>query len=373
VTPTRWADVDLDAIRHNIEVVKRHLNPGVLLLAVVKADAYGHGAVEVSRAALSSGVDWLAVATVDEGLDLVDAGIKAPILHMGRTPPGDVEVALRAGLRLCVFERRGLQAIADACARTGLKARVHLKVETGMARLGVRRGGDTLMLAQLCEAAAGVELEGFWTHFAEADEPQSPRTDEQLALFRAEVERLRTAGIVPPLLHCANSAATLFHPETQVDMVRVGLLLYGYSPAPGEEPQLDLRPAMAWKAVVVAVHDLEAGEKVGYGGAFAAPRPTRTATVAIGYADGYPRTLSNKGVLLLGGKRVRVVGRVSMDYVSVDISGVEHVELGDEAVIIGSQGQEAITADELATSLDTISWEVLCDIGGRVPRVHLHG
>jgi len=370
--PTRWAEVDLAAIRHNVAEIKRFLQSGVRLGAVVKADAYGHGAVQVSRAALAFGVDWLLVATVDEGLDLVEGGIKAPILHMGRTPTGDVEVALRAGLRLCVFEHRGLNAIGDVCARTGLTARVHLKVDTGMARLGARRGGEALELARQIEAAAGVELEGFWSHFAEADESESPRTKEQLALFLAEVERLHADGIRPEMLHCANSAAALLYPESQLDLVRVGLLLYGYSPVPGNAPALDLVPAMSWKARVVALHNLEADDKVGYGGAFTAPRSMRTATVAIGYADGYPRSLGNNGVLLVGGKRVPVVGRVSMDFVSVDVSDVDRVEPGDEAVIIGTQGEERITAEDLAESLDTISWEVLCQIGARVPRVHIN-
>jgi alanine racemase len=367
-TPLRWAEVDLAALADNVRTVRSRMAPGTLLLAVVKANAYGHGAAMVARAAVAAGAEWLAVATLEEASGLREAGISAPVLVMGPLAPGSEARALGLDVRLCVYEPEGLARLAAAADAAGGTARVHLKVDTGMGRLGCPRD-EAMILARRVRETPGLELEALWTHFAEADDPASPRTAAQLQRFLDVVAELAVAGIRPPILHAANSAALLNFPSTQLVLARCGLPLYGYSSSQVRVEGLELRPVLAWKARVVAVRDLTAGERVGYGGTFTAASPTRVATISTGYADGYPRALSNRGELLLRGQRVPVVGRVSMDFITVDTSSLPEVALGDEVVIIGRQGDETITADDLATSLDTISWEVLTALGPRVERV----
>jgi alanine racemase len=365
---TRWAEVDLDALRHNVSALMARLGTGTRLCAVVKADAYGHGSVPVARAAIEAGATWLAVATVEEGSRLVEAGIDVPILNMGPTLPDEADLAVRSGLRLGVYERSGVEAVAAAASRAGTRARVHLKVDTGMTRLGVAPG-EALELARMIVARPELELEGLWTHFAEADDETSPRTARQLAAYLEVARRLEAAGVSPPLRHCANSAAAMSHPEVRFDLVRCGLPVYGYRSTAVPTPGLELSPVLSWKARVVALHRIGEGDRVGYGRTFVVERSTLIATVSVGYADGYPRRLSGSGVMLVGGRRVPVIGRVSMDFVTVDATEVGGVEIGDEVVIIGAQGAESIGADELAESAGTIAWEVLCAVGPRVRRI----
>jgi alanine racemase len=364
----RWAEIDLGAVAHNVGQLRARLRPGAKLGAVVKANAYGHGAVEVARAAVGAGADWPCVATVGEGVELRSAGIAAPILVMGPALAADADAAAAADLRCCVFDRQGVSLLAAAAERAGRPLLVHLKVDTGMARLGVPVG-ETLDLARLVESSPFLQLEALWTHFAEGDDLESPRTATQLGRFLAEVDLVRRAGIEPPMLHCANSAATLLHPESHLDLVRCGLPLYGYASTRTPVPGLELRPVMTWKSRVVAVHRLDPGDRVGYGGTFSAAAPTMTATVAVGYADGFSRRLSNRGSLLIRGIRAPVAGTVSMDFVTADVTGVAGVEVGDEVVLLGRQGEAFIGADEVADALDTIAWEVLCDVGPRVVRL----
>ena len=366
----RWAEVDLDALNHNVGVFRSQLRAGAGLVAVVKANAYGHGAVPVARAALRAGADWLAVATLAEGGELRDAGIEAPVLLLGPVPAGAESAALALDLRLCVYEPEGLGRLARLAAGSGVPARLHLKVDTGMARLGCSPD-EALVLARRIEQMPGLELEGLWTHFAEADVAASPRTQQQLQVFLGVLSDLASAGLTPPVLHVANSAAALQFPATQMVLVRCGLPLYGYSPTAVPSADVELRPVLSWKARVVALHDLSAGDRVGYGGTYVVPAPLRCGTVSTGYADGYPRALSGRGELLVNGHRVPVIGRVSMDFITFDASAVPEVGVGDEVVIIGEQGDQRITADDLARSLDTISWEVLARVGPRVERVVL--
>jgi alanine racemase len=364
----RWAEIDLGAVADNIGQLKARLSPSAKLAAVVKANAYGHGAVEVARAAVSAGAEWLCVATVGEGVELRAAGVTAPILNMGPTPAAAADRAVEFGLRSCVFEGEGIEVLAKAAERAGRVLQVHLKVDTGMARLGAP-AAEALELARQVQASPGLELEALWTHFAEADDPASARSDAQLSRFLGVVDRIRDAGIEPAMLHCANAAATLLNPATHLDMVRCGLPVYGYSPTSAPVEGLQLRPVMTWKSRVVALHRLGPGDRVGYGGAYAASSSMLSATVAVGYADGYSRRLSNRGAMLVRGSRVPVVGRVSMDFATVDVTSVPGVRIGDEVVLLGSQGEAFIGADEMAESLDTIAWEVLCSVGPRVVRL----
>ena len=364
----RWAEVDLGAVRHNVAELRALIGAETLLCAVVKADAYGHGARAVAPAALEAGADWVAVATVEEGIDLRDAGVGAPILVMGPVMAASAEAGVAAGLRLAVHDRAGVGLIGAAAARVGRTAQVHLKLDSGMTRLGAPSEEFT-ELARLIEAQADLELEAAWTHFAEAETRDSPRTREQLARLLTEVQTLAAAGIRPPIVHACNSAGAFFHPAARLSMVRCGIAIYGYNPAGLGPAPIALRPALAWKARLVAIHDIEAGRRVGYGGTYVASRRTRVGTVSSGYADGYSRRLSGLGTVLLRGRRTPVIGRISMDFITIDVTGIEEAEVGDEVVLLGSQGSETISADDLAAAADTISYEVLCGIGARVERV----
>jgi alanine racemase len=364
----RWAEIDLGALAHNVVQLRATLRPGTGMIAVVKANAYGHGAVDIGRAATAAGADWLAVATFDEAAELRTAGIEAPVLVMGPVAPGGEPEAVALDLRLCVYERESLDRLAAAAAASGRHVRLHLKVDTGMARLGCSPD-EALLLARRIEEDPLLELEGLWTHFAEADDAGSSRTQQQLQAYLAVLSELASAGISPPILHCANSAAALLFPSTHMILVRVGLPLYGYRSSPGIDPGLDLRPVLAWKGRVVALRDLAPGDRVGYGGTFTASRPTRLATISMGYADGFSRALGGRATVLVAGSRAPVVGRVSMDYVTVDVTGIAEVDLGREVVFIGDDGGEAVDADDLARLLGTISWEILTMIGPRVERV----
>ncbi|HEV3233911.1 MAG TPA: alanine racemase [Candidatus Dormibacteraeota bacterium] len=361
----RWAEVDLDAIGHNVRQLKSVLDSGVLLAAVVKAGGYGHGAVPVAGAALAAGAEWLAVATVPEALELRAAGITAPVLNLGATLEAEADAAVAADLRCSVWEPAAIDVLERAAAAAGRPARVHLQLDTGMVRLGADPN-VAVELGRRIQASPNLELEGLFTHMAEAEEP-TDRSAKQLSVFLAAATRLAYEGVSVPILHAANSAAALSYPDARLGMVRCGLPVYGYSPLAGPSG-LQLRPALSWKARVLQTYDLRTGDRIGYGGTFEAAAPARTATVSVGYADGYPRSLSNRGELLVRGRRAPVVGRVSMDFLSVDVSDIDGVEVGDEVVVIGRQGDEEITAADVANTLGTIPYEVLTNIGRRVVR-----
>lgn len=368
----RWAEIDLAALAHNVAELRARLRAGTGMAAVVKANGYGHGAVAVARTALAGGAEWLAVATVEEAAELRAAGLQAPLLVMGPVVPGGEDEALALDVRLCIYEASALERLARAADAAGTAARLHLKVDTGMARLGCSPD-EALLLARRIVDHPSLELEGLWTHFADADDPSSPRTQQQFERYLAVVANLASSGINVPILHCANSAAALLFPSTQLVLVRIGLPIYGYASADAVDETVKLRPVLSWKGRVVALHDLSAGDRVGYGGTFEAGARVRTATLSMGYADGYSRALSGRGMVLLGGRRARLVGRVSMDYVTADVTDIAEVALGDEAVFLGRQGDQEINAEEIARSLGTISWEVLTMIGTRVERVSVGG
>lgn len=356
------AEIDLDAIRHNVHALTP---PGVEALAVVKADGYGHGAVEVARAALEAGATWLGVALVEEGLELRDAGIEAPVLTLSDWPEGSEREGLAAGITPTVSTERAVRALAGAAQELGHRPGVHVKVDTGMHRAGVHPPEATLTVVDLL-AGVGLEFEGLWTHFAKAEEdPQT--TQAQLARFQEIREGLERAGHRPRLLHAANSAAAMLHPQTHLDLVRLGIAMYGLPPGPGVDVSAGLRPALTWHSRVSFVRRLASGEAVSYGHRYRLGRDATVATVPVGYADGYPRILSSRSDVLIGGRRRRVAGNVTMDQLMVDCAD-DPVEPGDEVVLIGAQGDEAITAQELAELAGTIGYEIVCGIGPRVPR-----
>jgi len=369
-----WAELSTSALTHNVGVLRSVVAPAKLC-AVVKANGYGHGAVAVARAALAAGADSLAVALVDEGIELRAAGIDAPILLLGEIPADTVADALGASLTLTVGSLEGARAAVSVAENLGGRHRVHVKVDTGMHRLGAAPESVDALVDELRRSEA-VEVEGLYTHFAVAEAKNAEDRDftlAQLATFVDVAEKLRARDALPPVRHAANSAGALGFSEARLDMVRVGLALYGYLPAASLaqslEPHQALRPVMSVRARVVATRRLTKGERPSYGRRRALSGDATVATVPFGYADGLPRRLFEAGAeVLLRGRRYPLAGTVTMDQVVVDV-GDDEVRVGDEVVLLGRQGTQEITADEWSRLGGTISWEILCGIGARVPRV----
>jgi alanine racemase len=363
-----WADVDLDAIRHNAAELARVAAPAAVC-AVVKADGYGHGAAEVARAALDGGAEWLAVALVEEGATLRQAGLDAPILVLSEPPVEAMPAVVEHRLTPTLYTGKAVEAAAGA-ARTGAPLAVHVKVDTGMHRVGARPD-DAASLARLVHDTPALRLEGLWTHLAVADEPDNPYTAAQLERFEEVRSRLTAAGVVPSIVHAANSAGAIAHPPSRYDMVRCGIALYGHAPSGALVGAADLHPALSLKARVSFVKRVAAGTRISYGLRYATVADTVIATVPLGYADGIVRrSFDVGGEVLVGGRRCPLAGAVTMDQVMVDCGPDAEVEAGDEVVVIGTQGGDEITAQEWAERLGTISYEVLCGIGPRVPRVY---
>jgi alanine racemase len=360
------AEVDLDAVRHNVRTLKP---ADAELMAVVKGDGYGHGDLPVARAALEAGASRLGVALVEEGVRLRDRGITAPIHVLSEFPPGSEKDALTAGLTPTVYTTAGLTGLVEAAEALDRPVGVHLKLDTGMHRVGLWPPEEAPAFARKV-VDAGLVLEGLWTHFAVAeDDPEATRAQLRLLLeVRGVLER---DGIRPASVHAANSAGTIGLRESHLDLVRPGVALYGLDPGGGLGPSAGLRPALTWRSSVSMVKRLPAGEGLSYGWRYRLDRDANIATVPVGYDDGYRRELGGRADVLIGGRRRRVAGVVTMDQLLVDCGDAE-VTPGDEVVLIGEQGDERITAEELAGHTRTIGYEIVTSIGARVPRDYLH-
>ena len=361
----RWADVDLEAVRHNLRHLALLQPSGTAVIAVVKANAYGHGVLPVATAALTSGAWGLAVSTLAEAREvLAAAGERDRVLALGGLVPSAAAEAAEIGCAVMCHRLDVARALDAAAVARGRVLPVHLKVDTGMGRLGCSPA-EALGLAQFISGAPGLRLAGTYTHFA-ASESDEVATRAQARLFGSVLAELRVAGVDPGLRHCSNSGGALRHPDLGLDAVRVGLALYGLHPVPGSEAGLE--PALSLRALVSHVKTVPEGARVGYGGTWQATRPSRIATVSIGYADGVMRARANRGQVLVRGRRAPLVGRVSMDAITLDVTDVEGVEVGDVATLIGGDGDQRITADEVAEWSHTISYEVLTALGSRVER-----
>jgi alanine racemase len=360
------AIVDLDAIRHNVHTLKPQ---SADVMAVVKANGYGHGSVQVARAAQTAGARWFGVALVEEGIELRDAGIGGPILVLTEFPAGSEKEALAADLTPSLYTEEGLQLLAEAAGSLGRKVGVHVKVDTGMHRVGIDPGRLVPFVSSVLES--GLELEGLWTHFAKSAEPGDPFTGRQLERFNEVFDLLRERGMVPRYRHAANSAAIMSRPEAHLDLVRLGIAMYGLSPGPDlGEAAAKLEPALSWKSSVSMVKRVGTGEAISYEQRYTLDRPSTIITVPVGYADGYSRLLGGKAQVLIRGRRYPVAGTVTMDQFMVDC-GDDHTEAGDEVVLIGTQGDERISADDLAGWMGTINYEVVCGVSERVPREYV--
>lgn len=367
-----WAEIDLEALAHNIGVVRRAATPSELW-AVVKADGYGHGAVTVARAALDAGATGLCVALVSEGSELRRAGVECPILLFGEPPPHEIGALVEASITPTVFSERFVDALAEVGRRAGVVVPCHVNVDTGMQRVGVSPSGAGALVDAVLRHTDALHLDGIYTHLACADEPDHPANAEQLARFDLVVDELRGRGIDPRRVHVANSAGALALAPARRSLVRAGIAIYGISPGPGVDRLAgDLRPVMRLAARVSHVKPVVAGSHVSYGWRHRFARDTVVATVPIGYADGVPRRLGTLPdapgfEVLVGGRRHPIVGVVTMDQFMVDVGDAE-VHVGDEVVLIGAQGDERIRVEDWATRLGTIGYEIVCGIGARVPR-----
>jgi alanine racemase len=367
-----WVEIDLSAIGANSRRIKQHIGPNVELLASLKADAYGHGALRVAQTVLHNGASRLGVATLGEAAPLRQAGITAPILIFGYLPPWQMREAVRLGVTVTIYSLEGVQALSQAAQSLGTEASAHLKVDSGMGRLGLRAEDRQSILRVAAEARSlpGVILEGIFTHFACADSADQTHCRLQLARFKEVLAALEEAGLRPPLVHAANSAATLTLPEAHFGMVRVGIALYGLHPSDEVKLPEGFQPALSFKTNIAQVKEVPAGECISYGCAFVTPTAMRIAVIPVGYADGFRRAPTNWGEVLVRGRRAPLVGRVCMDQSMLDVSNIPGVAVGDEVVLIGQQGQETLSAEAVAARLGTINYEVVSEILARVPRVN---
>ena len=362
-----WAEISLGALRHNIRKIQAKITGGAKFCAVVKANAYGHGAIAVAHQAVALGADYLAVAVVEEAAFLRQAGITAPILLLGPATRAEADDIVALDVTAAVFTREGGAALSQAALRQHKTVKVHLAVDTGMGRIGVlpEAAGET---AAYLAALPGIELEGVFSHFALADASDKSYAKEQFHRFQRALTEIEGRGITISLRHIANSAAILEMPETYLDMVRAGIILYGLWPSDEVEKTVDLRPLMTVKAKLTYVKDFAKGETISYGRLFTAPRSMRVGTLPLGYADGYTRLYTGKASVELGGRRSLVIGRICMDQCMIDVTDIPNAAAGDVAVIFGSP---TLPADEVAGWIGTINYEVVSMIAPRVPRVYV--
>lgn len=363
--------VDLAALRWNFQQVRERIGPGVKVLAVVKANAYGHGALGVAKALADAGSESFGVATLEEGIELRAGGIEAPILVLAGVYLEQLGELVECRLTPAICEAETLKQLEREARRRGLTLNFHLKVDTGMGRIGLRAEDVDSWLSELGRLQA-LRLEGLFSHFSRAESVEGSYTQEQLQAFQRVLQRLRSAGYDPPLIHLANSAAVIALPSAHFTMVRPGLMLYGAYPSPEMASQVTLRPVLTWKTRVLQLKKVPKGSSISYGQTFVTQRESLIATLPVGYADGYHRLLSNRGEVLIRRRRAPIVGRICMDLTMVDVTDVSGVTQGDEVVLLGAQGEATIAADEMAGWAETISYEIFTSIGPRVPRGHYH-
>lgn len=365
-----WVEIDLGALQHNVQQLARHLDDRTALMAVVKADAYGHGAVTVAQTAIAAGAKWLGVATVPEGVELREAGLTAPILIMGAVNSGEeVEAIARWRLQPTLVSPKQALVFSEALSHLQADALpVHLKIDTGMSRLGFswQQAGE---FVQFVQRLPHLHIGSVYSHLATADAPDPTILRQQQQRYEAAIAQISPHFSRLPKLHLANSAATLAYPELHYDMVRVGLAMHGLYPAPHLQNTLPLRPVMQVKARITHLKDIQPGTGVSYGHTFVAEQPMRIAVVGIGYADGVPRALSNQISVLVKGQRVAQLGNITMDQLMIDVTGIPDLPEGSVVTLLGKDGEHTITADHWAHLTHTISWEILCSFKHRLPRI----
>ena len=366
------AYIHLEAVEENFRHMKANLKEGVQMVAVIKTDAYGHGAVRIAKLVEPYPYIWgFAVAAVSEGLELRAAGITKPILILGYTFEEDYEAMIQNGIRPAVFTERMAEAFDAAAARIGKRAPIHIAVDTGMSRIGFADTAESILTVKKISGMGHLSIEGAFTHFARADETDKQAAMRQMHRFADFCDAMEASGVHGFLRHCSNSAGILELPMANMDMVRAGITIYGIYPSDEVSREIPLAPVMELKSHVVYIKMIESGTAISYGGTFVAEHPMRIATIPVGYGDGYPRSLSNCGYVLIRGKKAPILGRVCMDQFMVDVTDIE-AELLDEVTLLGRDGDAEITVDELGALSNRFPYEFVCDIGKRVPRVYLN-
>ena len=367
-----YIEVNLRHIKENAEKIGKHISDKSRVIGVVKTDGYGHGSIPIARKLEQLACMYgFAVATEEEALELKDAGIRLPVMILGYTFPYAYEEMAEKGIEAAVFREDMLEQMGKAARRAGKKMRVHIKVDTGMGRIGVAPDQSGLRFVERAMHTEGIEVAGIFTHFARADEADKTSALAQLHCFKEFTNRAQQMGTGRLLLHCSNSAGLMEMPEADMDAVRAGIILYGLPPsAEVDMSRIDLRPALSFYSTVVFIKDMPAGCPISYGGTFVTPERMRVATVPVGYGDGYPRSLSGRGYVLIRGQKAPILGRVCMDQMMVDVSHIEGVENGDKVTLIGRDGQEEISAQLLGELSGRFHYELVCDLGKRIPRCY---
>lgn len=373
-----WAEIDLDAAADNLAAIRRRIGEKPMLCCVIKADAYGHGAVRLAKEYEELGADWLALSNIEEAMQLRRAGITLPMLVLGYTPPEAAALLAENNISQCAYSSEYCTALSEYAVKSGVSVKIHIKVDTGMSRLGFyfqNINRDTAVVEEIENACRlpGLIPEGIFTHFAEADGGAAGMmyTMRQFGCFKELIETLSRRGIDFPIRHCANSGATLDYSMSHMDMVRAGIILYGMSPSDDVMHPEKLKPVLSLRAVISHIKEIESGSDISYGRTYTADKKLRVATIPIGYADGYSRQLSGKADILVHGVRCPILGRICMDQCMIDVTAVPEAKVGDTVTLIGEDGGDAIRAEELALLMDTIPYEVVCGLSKRVTRVYL--
>lgn len=367
-----WAEVDLDAIAHNMRQIRQITNPAAQIMAVVKADAYGHGFMETAKTLLENGADRLAVAVLQEGKQLRSRGVDVPILILGASSPEDAEDLINFDITPNVFDYNFAKALSYEAQRQGKVVKIHIKLDTGMSRIGfvVDDGDNDEIVNEILTISKlpYLEIEGIFSHFSTSDEFKKDYTMLQFDRFMKIINKLESKGLIIPIKHICNSAGIMMYPHMHLDMVRPGVILYGMYPSDEvDKSKLDLIPAMTLKSNITMVKSVEAGRGVSYGKEYITDKITKIATVPIGYADGYLRKIAKNGKMMVNGQKAPIIGRICMDQCMIDVTNVHNIDKGDEVIIFGREG---ITIDDLAKWLETINYEVACVIGKRIPRIY---
>ena len=373
-----WAEINLDHIAHNYHVIRQHTDKHAMVCCVIKADGYGHGAVELAKLYEKLGADWFAVSNIEEAMQLRNAGIRLPILILGYTPCDCAALLSRQNISQTVYSNDYAQALSKSARQAGVKIQIHLKLDTGMSRIGLMcqrfaRDAHSIDEAEQICRYEGLVPQGIFTHFSVADEGRAGKsfTLQQFACFMHVVEALEKRGICFAIRHCANSGAVIDYKQTHLDMIRAGIILYGLSPSPNLKGKLELLPAMELKSVVSHVKTVQPGADVSYGRTFTVGQAMRLATVPVGYADGYIRALAKEGRVGIRGRQAKIVGRICMDQLIADVTEIKGVQMGDTVTLFGTGEKNAPTADDIARWSNTINYEVTCLVGKRVARVYV--
>lgn len=372
-----WAQIDLNALQYNYNVVKSRINPKSKIMCVVKADAYGHGAKRLSKEFSKLGADWFAVSNLEEAMQIRKAGVNKPILILGYTPVNMVKILSDNNISQAAISEEYAKKLSLTAEKINKKVKIHIKLDTGMNRIGILNQNDiqrknAVKAIENILNMNGVIVEGLFTHFAVADEgiDGEEYTRMQYKNFKCVISDLKQKGIKIPLCHCCNSAAIIDYPDMNMDMVRPGIILYGLLPSNNLKSKLNLKPVMQLKSTVSLVKEVDAGVKISYGGDFIANKNMKIATVPIGYADGYPRYMSGKGEMIIRGKRAKIVGRICMDQLMLDVTDIDKVKQGDIVTVLGSEIDNSISASDIAKINNTINYEIICLVGKRVPRIY---